>query len=129
MSDQTPAQRFADALQQFESSGDGDALREQFSDSPELLRPEVDKTGSSSSDTAAFWDAYLEQFDEIRTEFTHVVESDQHAALEWTSTGRLSTGRDIEYRGVSLLSMSGDGRVERFATYYDTAAFLEPAES
>ena len=49
MSDQTPAQRFASALQQLETSGDGDALREQFSDSPELLRPEVDTTGSSGS--------------------------------------------------------------------------------
>ena len=45
--------------------------------------------------------------------------------LEWTSTGTLTTGREVSYAGVSLLEFSGD-LVQRFATYYDTAAFVSP---
>jgi ketosteroid isomerase-like protein len=125
MTSESPAQAFAAALQQSESEQDSGPVAERFSDEAELLRPESQKSGSSTGDAKAFWDAYLAQFDEIRTEFTSVQETDTFAALEWTSTGRLATGRDISYRGVSVLTMT-DGQVTRFATYYDTAAFLEP---
>ena len=54
-------------------------------------------------------------------------ESGDLGLLEWTSSGRLSTDRDITYRAVSILEFDDDDRVARFATYYDTAAFLEPA--
>ena len=43
--------------------------------------------------------------------------------LEWTSTGHLTTGAEISYRGVSVLDFDAGGRVTRFTTYYDTAAF------
>ncbi|UMG92124.1 nuclear transport factor 2 family protein [Nocardioides sp. TF02-7] len=99
-----------------------------FADDAELLRPEVAARGSSTSDPAAYWQAYLDQFDEISTDFDTVREAPRAAWLEWHSTGRLSTGRDVSYSGVSLLDLDDDGRVTRFATYYDTAAFLEPAD-
>jgi ketosteroid isomerase-like protein len=124
MSDQTPAQRFQDALRKFESEGDDSDLLEQYAADPELLRPEVDKDGSSTTDPGAFWEAYRAQFSELSTEFTHVEEGDAFASLEWVSRGTLSAGRDIEYAGVSLLTFDDEGRVSRFATYYDTAAFL-----
>jgi ketosteroid isomerase-like protein len=126
MSDQTPARAFASALQEFESSGDAGTLVGMFADGAELLRPEVGKSGSSTSDPGAYWEAYRAQFDELSTTFDHVQESDSLAALEWHSTGKLTTGRDITYHGVSLLTLD-DGKVSRFATYYDTAAFLESA--
>ena len=127
MSDDTPGQLFEAALQRLDETGEPDALLERFSDGAELHRPEVDRQ-TSTTDAAAFWKAYRSQFDEISTEFTHRAETDQHAALEWQSTGRLAAGRDITYRGVSLLTFDDAGMVSRFATYYDTAAFLEPAD-
>jgi hypothetical protein len=129
MAEESTPKRFAAALQELESSGDTSPLRELFADGAELLRPEVAKDGSSSDDPEAYWDAYRKQFSEIRTEFTRTQESPKAAWLEWTSEGKLSTGRAIRYAGVSLLELDGDGRVSRFATYYDTAAFLEPAET
>ena len=56
-----------------------------------------------------------------------IAEAGDEGVLEWRSTGRLSAGRDIDYQGVSLLTFDGD-RVSRFATYYDTAAFIDPIE-
>jgi len=127
MSDETPGQLFEAALQRLDETGDPADLLARFADGAELHRPEVD-TQASTSDAEAFWKAYRTQFDVITTEFTHRSETDQHASLEWQSKGRLAAGRDISYRGVSLLTFDGTGHVTRFATYYDTAAFLEPAD-
>jgi ketosteroid isomerase-like protein len=121
----TRTQRFADALQKFESSGDSTDLVEQFADGAELTRPEADRS-DSESDPSAFWDAYRAQFDGIETTFSAVDEAGDRGVIEWSSTGSLASGRDIAYRGVSLLTFGDDDRVSRFATYYDTAAFLEP---
>jgi ketosteroid isomerase-like protein len=119
------SQRFADALQKLESSGDSADLLDQFADGAELSRPEADRS-DTEGDASAFWDAYQAQFDTIETSFSAVDETGDRGILEWTSTGKLSTGRDIEYRGVSLLTFGEDDKVSRFATYYDTAAFVDP---
>ena len=127
MSDETPGQRFEAALHRLDESGDPSDIVGRFADGAELHRPEVN-TQTSTKDAEAFWNAYRKQFDELSTEFTHRAETEQHAALEWESKGRLAAGRDITYRGVSLLTLDGNGQVTRFATYYDTAAFIEPAD-
>jgi hypothetical protein len=119
------AQRFADALQSFESSGTPDDLLAQFAEGAELSRPEADR-GDAGTDAAGFWEAYRAQFGDISTTFSSVEEAGDLGVLEWTSTGTLSTGRAIEYAGVSLLHFGEDDTVSRFATYYDTAAFLAP---
>lgn len=119
------ADAFAQALRTFEE-GDDSALLEQFADSVTLFRPEV-RHQDGESDPKAFWTAYREQFSDISTEFTHVAEAGDLATLEWESTGTLATDRPITYRGVSLLTFGEDGKVGRFATYYDTAAFTNPA--
>ena len=126
MTDTNPAQQFAEALQEVEKTRETTPLVERFSDDARLLRPEAHGSHVADDDAAAFWDSYLTQFSEIATEFTHVEEGGGHAWLEWVSRGKLSTGRPIEYHGVSLLSFDEGGRTRRFATYYDTAAFLEP---
>ena len=116
------------ALDELDSSSDAGSITSLFAESAELLRPEVDKAGSSNQDPDQFWADYRNQFTEVSTEFGEVQEADSFAVLEWRSTGKLSTGRDIEYAGVSLLSLDGDGKVKRFSTYYYTAAFLDPAD-
>ncbi len=124
MSDSARAQRFADALRSLEG-GDPEDLLGQFADGAHISRPEADLAGTED-DAKTFWDAYLAQFDHVETSFSSVDEAGDRGILEWTSKGALSTGRDITYRGVSLLTFGEDDRVVRFATYYDTAAFLEP---
>jgi hypothetical protein len=70
-----------------------------------------------------FWQSYLAMFQQIRSDFTNVIEADQTAVLEWTSEGILHTGEPIRYRGVSIVEGAGD-QVLRFRTYYDSAAFV-----
>ena len=129
MSDDSTATRFMSALEELDSSSDTGSITSLFADSAELLRPEVDKTGSSNQDPDQFWSDYRNQFSEVSTEFGEVQDTDSFVSLEWRSNGELSTGRPIEYAGVSLLTLDDDGKVKRFSTYYDTAAFLEPADN
>ena len=69
-----------------------------------------------------FWRQYLHIFQEIHSEFSHWVETDQAIVLEWHSKGLLNDGQPVEYAGVSVIE-KGDGKVQRFRTYYDSAVF------
>lgn len=120
------SQRFADALKSLEQ-GHSDDMLAQYADDAELQRPERKHGPGREADPQTFWEQYLAEFDEISTEFSRIAEAGDEGVLEWRSTGRLSAGRDIDYQGVSLLTFDGD-RVSRFATYYDTAAFIDPIE-
>ena len=112
---------FADALQRFETDRDLDAFTGVFADGATLLRPEQGGSGGSD-DVRGFWQTYADQFGEVSSQFHRVVEAGSLGELEWTSTGTLGSGTDVEYAGVSLLEFADDGRVRRFATYYDTEA-------
>ena len=116
------ASAFAEALQQFEQDRDLDAFARVFSDDVELLRPERRSGETGRDGVATFWQSYLDQFGEIRSTFSRVVEDGDLGELEWSSRGTLGSGTPVEYEGVSLLVFAQDGRVARFATYYDTAA-------
>ncbi|MDV6373578.1 nuclear transport factor 2 family protein [Deinococcus arenicola] len=74
-----------------------------------------------------FWDAYLSDFAEIHSEFTHHHESGGLGVMEWNASGKLQNGGDINYRGVSIIEIR-DGKVGAFRTYYDSAAFVNPAQ-
>ena len=117
------ADRFARALQETETSRDPAPLLALFSEDCELSNLALTESGPDGA--RVFWNTYLAQFDAIRSEFSHLIESGDHAALAWTSEGTLKGGEPIRYRGVSLLEIAGD-RVRRFETVYDSAAFLRP---
>lgn len=123
----TTVQRFADALQELERTRDLDAFVEVFADQVHLVRPEGRGDERGKDGARRFWQAYLDQFDEVGSHFSRLEESGHLGELEWTGEGRLRTGRPVSYRGVSLLEIGDDGLVRRFATYYDTAAFLVPS--
>jgi len=116
------ASAFADALQQFEQDRDLETFARVFTDDAELLRPERHSGETGPDGVAAFWKAYLDQFGEIRSTFSRIVEGGDLGELEWSSRGTLGSGTPVEYEGVSLLVFADDGKVARFATYYDTAA-------
>jgi ketosteroid isomerase-like protein len=117
--DDPRARRFADALQGFEQSSDPTELAALFSGEATLSR--LDARGDRD-DPEAFWREYRAQFDQLSTTFTHATESGDRVALEWSSTGTLTNGRSIEYRGVTVVDFDGD-EIARLRTYYDTAAF------
>lgn len=123
------AQTFADALQRTEETRDPEPLVRLFAEDSELHNLAIGDQGLPGAQH--FWQTYLDQFDDIRSEFSHMIEADGQAALVWTSKGALKGGRPITYRGVSIVEHDGD-KVHRFETVYDSAAFLRekaPTES
>ena len=123
MAENSVTTRFIDALGTLESSNDPSQIVSLFAEGAELSSPEV--SGRTTSEPQQFWEAYRAQFGDVRSEFGTVDDSGRTAVLEWTSQGTLATGRPIKYAGVSLLTVDDD-KVSRFATYYDTAAFVAP---
>ena len=121
-----PTRTFARALQELERTEDVDRfVSSVFTDGVELSRPETGQHNRGSGGAREFWQQYLDQFDDVSTDFERIVEAEV-GVLEWTSSGHLSTGTEISYRGVSVLDFDADGRVTRFTTYYDTAPFSLP---
>jgi hypothetical protein len=117
------AQTFADALQRTEETRDPEHLVRLFAEGCELHNLAI---GDQNIEGARhFWQTYLNQFDHIRSEFSHLIEQDDQAALVWTSEGALRGGHPIRYRGTSILEVEGD-KVRRFETIYDSAAFVRP---
>lgn len=117
------ADRFATALQETEATRDPAPLLALFAEDCELSNLALTERGADGA--RRFWDTYLAQFDTIRSEFSHLIESGDEAALVWASEGTLKGGHPIRYRGVSILEVAGD-RVRRFETVYDSAAFVRP---
>ena len=116
------AEKFMNSLQTIEKENEVDALVELFSDEASLKRM-THKSYEGKGEAKQFWQEYLEPFDTISTEFFKVTEDDETVVLEWESKGKLANGHDIDYRGVSSFDTKG-GKVVRFRTYYDSAAFL-----
>ena len=118
------AQRFATQLDELEASGDVERfVTSLFADDAQLVRPEAQQQLQGERGARAFWQQYLAHFDTISSELDRLVDTGELSVLEWRSNRRLRTGSEITYRGVSILDFDKNGRVRRFATYYDTTPF------
>jgi ketosteroid isomerase-like protein len=113
------AERFKQALQQSEQTRDASQVAGLFAEGAQL----TNLGGDHGNDAAKFWSVYLEQFSDIRSEFTAETISDRSAALEWQSRGTTKEGKPVDYRGISVIEMDGE-KLTSFRTYYDSAAFV-----
>lgn len=73
-----------------------------------------------------FWRRYLDVFQDIRSEFFHQSDDERTGTMEWVARGHLKSGKPIEYKGISVIEVEG-GKVKKFRTYYDSAAFVHEA--
>ena len=113
---------FAEQLNDLEAGGNVDRfVSEAFHPDAVLVRPELRMQGEEGA--RLFWQQYLAYFDSVRSDFSRITDTGLLSVLEWQSKGRLRGGPDITYRGVSVLDFDEDGRITRFATYYDTMPF------
>ena len=118
---------FVEALRLVEERGDVDAMVGIFHADAEASSPTHAEPLRGESGVRHFWTAYRDAFDEIRSEFSKIVEGpDGTAMLEWTSRGRLRGGEGFSYSGVTVLELR-DGRVRRFRAYFDPAQLVERA--
>ncbi|MDQ6765277.1 MAG: nuclear transport factor 2 family protein [Verrucomicrobiota bacterium] len=111
--------RFKQALQKTESTRSAEHVATLFAGGARL----TNLGGDHGQDAQTFWQIYLEQFRDIRSEFTGETVSNSSAALEWVSRGTLADGRPVEYRGISVIDFDREA-VTAFRTYYDSAAFV-----
>jgi hypothetical protein len=118
------ASRFKQALQEAEQARDPKPVASLFSKEAEL----TNLGGDHGHGAEAFWRIYLDQFREVRSEFTGEVVSDHAAALEWQSQGTTAEGKPVEYRGLSVIEFDGKN-VTSFRTYYDSAVFVRSEAS
>jgi ketosteroid isomerase-like protein len=118
------AERFMRELQELEASGQVDKLAALFAEDCELENLAATTPIKGRDSAHQFWRNYRAAFQQIRSEFTRVVERDDIAVLEWEAQGTLQDGSPIQYRGVSILEFD-DEQVRCFHTYYDSAAFLK----
>lgn len=116
------AQTFMTALQKVEEMRDVAPLAELFSDDCSVSNLAMQEPATGKQGAVEFWRQYLRVFQEIHSEFSYWVETDQAIVLEWNSKGRLNDGQPVQYAGVSVIEKA-DGKVKRFRTYYDSAAF------
>jgi ketosteroid isomerase-like protein len=123
MSNALDAQTFAKAVQQAETEKKPDTLVKLFADDASIEAPVREQGEHGTAGAHAFWKQYLDLFQSIRSNFTRIHTAGDTGVLEWESTGNLKSGWPITYKGVSIVEFAG-GKVKRFATYYDSAAFL-----
>ncbi|MFB9993635.1 nuclear transport factor 2 family protein [Deinococcus oregonensis] len=118
----TLTEQFMQALQTTEQTGDVEPLVALFAEDSSLNNLTT-QTWTGQDGAREFWTAYLSNFEQIRSEFTHHLEASGTGLMEWEATGQLKGGSDLAYRGVSIIEISGT-QVSAFRTYYDSAAFV-----
>jgi hypothetical protein len=119
--EETVVDAFMHALQELERTKDPELLARLFDESAELGRFGHADLVHGRDGARKFWNAYLEQFDTVHSDFTYITEGDTDATLEWTSEGKTRDGRQFRYTGVSILEFE-NCQISRFRTYYDSAA-------
>ena len=117
-------ERFAEALHRIDSDRDTGPMVELTADDAELMKLDGNHVATGKDGATTFWDDYRNVFGDLETTFTHTVVGEGIAALEWTSTGTLRSGRPFEYNGVTVIQ-GDDEKVSGVRTYYDSAAFLQ----
>lgn len=126
----TDAIDFIDALRTLEESGDVERIVALFDDDAEISNTTRAQPHRGREGAREFWQTYRGSFERIHSDFSKVVQDDDTAMLEWTSTGHVKGGGEVTYSGVSVLELR-DGKVRRFRAYFDNAeldAHLRPSD-
>ena len=117
-------ERFTEALHRIDADRDTGPMVELTADDAELVKLDDRNQATGKDGAERFWTDYRDVFGDLETTFTHTVVGEDTAALEWTSTGTLRSGKPFEYKGVTVIQ-GDDEEVSGVRTYYDSAAFLQ----
>lgn len=115
------ARQFIAALGKLEEGRSADGLVALHGDEAEVGNVNVPEKFHGQEGARQFWSEYRETFETLRSEFRNVIEGEERVALEWTTTGRSGTGKEIAYDGVSIIEYR-DGKIARFRAYFDPSA-------
>lgn len=120
---------FIQALRTLERDGDVEPIATLFADDAVVGNVSLREPLQGADGAREFWQDYRSTFERIESDFAEVIGEGDASALEWRSTGTLSSGDDFEYQGVSVIEWDGD-RIRRFTAYFDpTALGLQPTQA
>lgn len=111
------AKKFVDALLKLETESDLDTIVTLFSDDCQIGNVVTENKDKKIS-PREFWQNYRDNFGEVKSTFQNQIITENRAALEWTSTGTSSEGKDFQYDGVSVMEIDAD-KITRFHAYFD----------
>lgn len=120
--------RFIEALHKLEDDGDVEPIAGLHAPDADISNPLVQHRHQGVDGARDFWRTYRDSFQTIRSEFHNVVAEDEVAILEWTSTGSMTDGRPVSYRGVSVIEF-GSGGIRAFRTYFDPRRLKDKAST
>lgn len=118
-------QAFMRALQEAEASNDPSPIVALYADDSTTENLSIGPL-SGVDGARDFWRRYLDVFSDIRSEFFHSSDDDRTGTMEWVARGHLASGKPIEYKGISVIEVE-NGKVKKFRSYYDSAAFVHEA--
>src|SRR4051794_3611526 len=114
----TLSARFIRALRGLENDRDLQPVVQLFAEHCEITSPLVPTPMHDTEGVRGHWRAYLDSFEEVRTEFISVVDGHDISALEWISSATLPDGRPVEFSGATVL-LSEDNRIVSMHAYFD----------
>ncbi len=111
------AKKFVDALLKLETERDLDTIVSLFANDCEIGNV-VTENKDKKIDARQFWQSYRDSFGKVKSTFRNQIMAENRAALEWTTAGTSSEGKDFQYDGVSVLEIDAD-KITRFHAYFD----------
>lgn len=111
------AKKFIDALGKLETERDLETICALFADDCDIANV-ITEDNDKQTNAREFWQSYRDNFGEVKSTFRNEIITENRAALEWTTTGTSSEGKEFEYDGVSVLEIDGD-KITRFRAFFD----------
>lgn len=115
---QTLPERFIDALHSLEADRNLDEIVALFSDDCEVGNIVVPEKFHGKDGARQFWTKYRDTFETLQSSFRNTIETNDRAALEWTTEAKAAEGESIHYEGVSLLEFQSNA-ITRFRAYFN----------
>lgn len=123
----TLSARFIRALRGLENDRDLQPLVQLFAEHCEITSPLFANSMQDMEGARRYWRKYLDNFEEVRTEFISVVDGNDISALEWISSATLSGGRPVEFSGATVL-LSEENRITSLHAYFDSRSLRDEAQ-
>lgn len=111
------AKKFVDALHKLEAERDLDTIVSLFADDCQIGNVVTENKDKAIS-PREFWQNYRDNFGEVKSTFHNEIFTENASALEWTTKGTSTEGKEFEYDGTSILETGAD-KITRFHAYFD----------
>ena len=104
------------------SQGDVAAVLAMFAESAVMRDPVGTPAATTPEARSQRYAGISAMFESFAITPDDVVPCGDEAAVRWTARGRMRTGRDVEFSGMSTFVFDGEGRIATMSAYWDAGA-------